>query len=96
MHLPRHRNLVRRRGDGDEVAPYYEFSEIGLIERLAYHSASGLIDRYPQLYWNKVSPHIQDIIRDLNMTSSGRRWVAGPYNNVFHAERDLRHSGPRP
>jgi hypothetical protein len=54
------------------------------------------VDKYPQFYWNSVSPYIQDAIRYLNVTSSGRRWIAGLYSNVFRAERDVRLSGPQP
>ena len=36
-----------------------------------------LVDKYPQFYWNRVSPHIQDAIRYLNVTSSGRQWING-------------------
>jgi len=34
------------------------------------------VDRYPQFYWNSVSPYIQTAIRYLNVTSSGRQWIA--------------------
>jgi hypothetical protein len=47
------------------------------------------IDRYPQFYWNSVSEHIQTAIRYLNVSSSGRQWIASLYSNVFRAERDL-------
>jgi hypothetical protein len=30
------------------------------------------------------------------VTSSGRRWIAGLYSNVFRAEREPRLSGPQP
>jgi hypothetical protein len=98
--LLRAADLIGQLGDPNYLrkanALYYEFDEIGLNERLGYQSPSDLVDRYPQLYWNKVSPHIQDAIRYLNVTSSGRRWIAGLYSNVFRAERELRHSGPQP
>jgi hypothetical protein len=77
-------------------ALYYEFEEIGLNKRLGYESPSDLVDKYPQLYWNSISPHIQVAIRYLNVTSSGRGWIAGLYSNVFRAERELRLSGPQP
>jgi hypothetical protein len=67
-------------------ALYYEFEEIGLNKQLGYESPTDLVDRYPQFYWNRVSPHIQAAIRYLNVTSSGRRWIAGLYSNVFRAE----------
>ena len=50
----------------------------------------------PQFYWNSVFPHTQEGIRYLNVTSSGRQWIAGLYSNVFRAERDLHLSGPQP
>jgi hypothetical protein len=98
--LLRAADLIGQLGDPNYLrkanALYHEFEETGLNKRLGYASPSDLVDKYPQLYWNKVSPHIQDAIRYLNVTSSGRRWIAGLYSNVFRAERDLRHSGPQP
>jgi hypothetical protein len=56
-----------------------------------------LVDKYPQLYWEKVSPYISDAIRYLNVTTSGRRWISGLYGNVFRAKHEhLRLSGPQP
>ena len=77
-------------------ALYYEFEEIGLNKQLGYETPADIVDKYPQFYWNRVSPHIQAAIGYLNVTSSGRRWIAGLYSNVFRAERELRHSGPQP
>jgi hypothetical protein len=77
-------------------ALYYEFEEIGLNKQLGYESPADVVDKYSQFYWNRVSPHIQAAIGYLNVTSSGRRWIAGLYSNVFRAERELRHSGPQP
>ena len=76
-------------------ALYYEFAEIGMNEQLGYKSPSDLVDKYPQFYWTDVSPHIQPALHYLNVTSSGRQWIAGLYSNVFRAERELRHSGPQ-
>ena len=75
---------------------YYEFEEIGLNRQLGYESPADLVDKYPQFYWNSISPHIQVAIRYLNVTSSGRQWIAGLYSNVFRAERELRLSRPQP
>jgi hypothetical protein len=30
------------------------------------------------------------------VTSSGHKWIAGLYSNVFRAEREVRLSGPQP
>jgi hypothetical protein len=72
----------------------YEFEEVGMNRQLGYTSPADLTDLYPQFYWKSVSPHIQSAIRYLNLTSSGRQWVANLYSNVFRAERDLSPCGP--
>ncbi len=98
--LLRAADLIGQLGDPNYLrkanALYYEFDEIGMNRQLGYQSPSDLVDKYPQLFWDRVSPHIQAAIRYLNVTSSGRRWIAGLYSNVFRAERELRHSGPQP
>jgi hypothetical protein len=98
--LLRAADLIGQLGDPHYLrkvnALYYEFEEIGLNRQLGYESPSDLVDKYPQFYWNNISPHVQAAIRYLNVTSSGRRWIAGLYSNVFRAERELRLSGPEP
>jgi hypothetical protein len=32
-----------------------------------------LVDKYPQFYWEKVSPYISDAIRYLNVTASAAK-----------------------
>ena len=63
--------------------------------QLGYESPADLVDKYPQFYWDRVSPYIQDAIRYLNVTSSGRQWINGLYSNVFRAEHELRLFGPQ-
>jgi hypothetical protein len=98
--LLRAADLIGQLGDPHYLrkvnALYYEFEEIGLNRQLGYASPADLVDKYPQFYWNTISPHIQGAIRYLNVTSNGRRWIAGLYSNVFRAERDPRLSGPQP
>jgi hypothetical protein len=98
--LLRAADLIGQLGDPHYLrkvnALYYEFEEVGLNKQLGYESPSDLVDKYPQFYWNSISPHIQTAIRYLNVTSSGRRWIAGLYSNVFRAEREVRLSGPQP
>ena len=98
--LLRSADLIGQLGDPHYLrkanALYHEFEEIGLNRQLGYESPADLVDKYPQFYWRNISPHIQTAIRYLNVTSSGRRWIAGLYSNVFRAERELRHSGPQP
>jgi hypothetical protein len=75
-------------------ALYHEFQEVGINRQLGYDSPADIVNRYPQFYWNSVAPHIQTEIRYLNMTSSGRQWIASLYGNVFRAEREISLSGP--
>jgi hypothetical protein len=76
-------------------ALYHEFEEVGINRQLGYDSPADIVNRYPQFYWDSVAPHIQTEIRYLNMTSSGRRWIASLYGNVFRAEREISLSGPQ-
>ena len=76
-------------------ALYHEFEEVGINRQLGYDSPADIVHRYPQFYWNSVSPHIQTEIRYLNMTSSGRQWISTLYSNVFRAEREIALSGPQ-
>jgi hypothetical protein len=76
-------------------ALYHEFEEVGMNRQLGYDSPADIVNRYPQFYWNSVSPHIQTEIRYLNMTASGRQWIASLYGNVFRAEREIALSGPQ-
>jgi hypothetical protein len=76
-------------------ALYYEFEEVGINRQLGYESPADIVNRYPQFYWGSVAPHIQTEIRYLNMTSSGRQWIASLYANVFRAEREISLSGPQ-
>jgi hypothetical protein len=98
--LLRAADLIGQLGDPNNYlrkanALYYEFEEIGLNKQLGYESPADIVDKYPQFYWNNISPHIQAAIGYLNVTSRGRGWIAGLYSNVFRAERELRHSGPQ-
>jgi hypothetical protein len=76
-------------------ALYHEFEEVGINRQLGYDSPADIVNRYPHFYWDSVAPHIQTEIRYLNMTSSGRQWIANLYGNVFRAEREISLSGPQ-
>jgi len=86
---------------GDPMYPrkanalYSEFEEVGMNRQLGYSSPADIIDKYPAFYWNCVSPHIEDGIRYLNMTSSGRQWVANLHNHILCAELAHRFMGPQ-
>jgi hypothetical protein len=98
--LLRAADLVGQLGDPHYLrkanALYYEFEEIGLNRQLGYRSPADIVDKYPHFYWSSVSPYIQDAIRYLNVTASGRQWINGLYSNVFRAEHDTRLTGPEP
>jgi hypothetical protein len=91
--LLRAASLIGQLGDPHYLrkanALYYEFEEVGMNKQLGYTSPADLVELYSQFYWNSVSPYIQPAIRYLNVTSSGRQWIANLYRNVFRAERDL-------
>ena len=96
--LVRAADLIGQLGDPHYLrktnALYYEFEEVGINKQLGYASPADLTDLYPQFYFNSVSPYLQTAIRYLNVTSSGRQWIASLYSNVFRAERDLSLFGP--
>jgi len=97
--LLRAADLIGQLGDPHYLrkanALYYEFEEVSMSKQFGYASPADLVDLYSQFYWNNVSPHIQPAIRYLNVTSSGRQWIANLYSNVFRAERDLHLCGPQ-
>jgi hypothetical protein len=96
--LVRAADLIGQLGDPHYLrkanALYYEFEEVGMNKQLGYGSPADLTDLYPQFYYNSVAPHVQTAIRYLNVTSSGRQWIAGLYSNVFRAESEMNLSGP--
>ncbi len=97
--LLRAADLIGQLGDPNYMrkanALFYEFEEIGLNKTLGYKTPADVVYKYPQFYWNNVAPQIPTAIRYLNMTSSGRQWIANLYSNVFRAERELTQSGPQ-
>ena len=97
--LVRAADLIGQLGDPHHLrkanALYYEFEEAGMNRQYSYTSPADLTDSYPQFFWNSISPHIQTALQYLNLTSSGRQWVANLYSNVFRAERDLALCGPQ-
>src|SRR6266516_1529831 len=98
--LLRAADLIGQLGDPHYLrkanALYYEFEEAGVNRQLGYASPADLVDLYPQFYWNSVSLRVQTAIRYLNVTASGRQWIANLYSNVFRAERDVSPSASGP
>jgi hypothetical protein len=97
--LLRAADLIGQLGDPNYMrksnALFAEFEEIGLNKTLGYDTPADVVYKYPQFYWNNVAPQIQTAIRYLNVTSSGRQWIANLYSNVFRAEREMTLSGPQ-
>jgi hypothetical protein len=91
--LVRAADLIGQLGDPRYLrkanALFHEFEEVGLSKELGYASPADIVDLYSPFYWNSISPHIQLAIRYLNVTASGRQWIANLYSNVFKAEYDL-------
>jgi HD domain len=76
-------------------ALYGEFEEIGMNRQLGYSSPADIIDKYPAFFWNSVSTHIEDGIQYLNMTVSGRQWIANLHHHILCAEHAHRFMGPQ-
>jgi hypothetical protein len=98
--LLRAADLIGQLGDPNYLrksnALFYEFEEVGLNKKLGYETPADVVYKYPQFYWSNVAPQIQGAIRYLNITSSGRQWIANLYSNLFRAEREPGLSGPQP
>jgi hypothetical protein len=76
-------------------ALYCEFEEIGMNRQLGYSSPADIIEKYPCFFWNSVSAHLDDGIKYLNMTTSGRQWIANLHHHILCAERAQRLMGPQ-
>jgi hypothetical protein len=76
-------------------ALYHEFEEIGLNRQLGYASPADLVERYPDFYWTSASPHLGEAIGYLNVTASGRQWIANLHSHVFCAEHGFALMGPQ-
>jgi hypothetical protein len=76
-------------------ALYTEFEEIGMNRQLGYSSPADLIDKYPSFYWNSVAKHLSAGIKYLNLTTSGRQWIANLHHHILCAERGQRLMGPQ-
>jgi hypothetical protein len=76
-------------------ALFYEFQEIGLNRQLGYASPADLVERYPDFYWNSVSPHLEEAVGYLNVTAAGRQWIANLHSHVFCAEHSFGLMGPQ-
>ena len=76
-------------------ALYWEFEEIGTNRQLGYSSPADIVEKYPAFFWDSVSMHLDDGIKYLNMTASGRQWIANLHHHILCAERAQRLMGPQ-
>jgi hypothetical protein len=76
-------------------ALYHAFEEVGVNRQRGYESPADIVNCYPQFCWDSVAPHIETEIGHLNMSSSGRQWIACLYGNVFRAEQEIPLCGPQ-
>jgi hypothetical protein len=76
-------------------ALFYEFEEIGMNMQLGYSSPADLVDKYPEFFWNSVSMHLDEGIKYLSLTVSGRQWIANLHHHVLCAENAQRLMGPQ-
>ena len=67
-------------------ALFIEFEELGIAKEMGYKSGADLRLKYPEFFWNKVSPLVKDAIRYLRITISGKKWLANLYSNIFMEE----------
>jgi hypothetical protein len=71
-------------------ALFHEFEETGMNRKLGYSSPADLVDKYPEFFWNTVSMHLDEGIEYLNLTASGRQWIANLHHHVLCAENSRR------
>ena len=78
---------------GDPMYPrkanalFFEFEEIGMNRQLGYSSPADLVDKFPAFFWDEVSAHLETGIKYLNMTVSGRQWIANLHHHVLRSNR---------
>jgi hypothetical protein len=86
---------------GDPLYPkkanalFHEFEELGSNRQYGYESPADLVDKYPSFFSERVSGHIEEGVKFLSLTASGRQWVANLHNHVFCAENGNWMMGPQ-
>ncbi len=86
---------------GDPLYPkkanalYAEFEEIGSNRQFGYDTPADLVDKYPSFFSKTVKAHIEEGVKYLSLTASGRQWVANLHNHVWCAEHSAWMMGPQ-
>ena len=76
-------------------ALYYEFVETGVAGKLGYHDPNDLRQMYPKFYWSSVFPFVEEALKYLSLTQSGKQVKANLYANVFVVEHEKGEEGHR-
>jgi hypothetical protein len=76
-------------------ALFHEFQEVGVNRQLGYETPADLVERFPDFFWGRVSSHLEEAVRFLNVTASGRQWIANLHSHIFRAEHSLTLMGPQ-
>ncbi len=86
---------------GDPLYPkkanalFAEFEEIGSNRQFGYDTPADLVEKYPTFFSKSVAGHIEEGVKYLSITASGRQWVANLHNHVWCAERGAWLMGPQ-
>ena len=72
---------------------FIEFEELGIAKDLGYKSGADLRLKYPEFFWNSVSPLVKDAIKYLRVTQTGKKWLANLYSNIFLEEHSAKWFG---
>lgn len=86
---------------GDPLYPkkanalFAEFEELGSNRQFGYESPADLVDKYPKFFSELVAAHIEEGVKYLSMTASGRQWIANLHNHVWCAENGAWLMGPQ-
>ena len=86
---------------GDPLYPkkanalFAEFEELGTNRQFGYETPADLVDKYPRFFSQKVSANIEEGVKYLSLTASGRQWVANLHNHVWCALNSQWMMGPQ-
>ena len=88
--LVRAADLIGQLGDPYRIqkctALFYEFEELGLNKQLGYKTPGDLRKNHAKFYWSHVNKYIQEAVRYLRVTQTGKQWIANMQANVFSSD----------
>jgi hypothetical protein len=86
---------------GDPLYPkkanalFAEFEETGGNRQFGYQTPADLVDKYPSFFSKSVKDHIEEGVKYLSITASGRQWISNLHNHVWCAEHGHWLMGPQ-